>query len=277
MASFSTSFIGALQGTISLLALLVVGYLTAVLRALDRPTVKRISLLCSKLFLPCLIVVQMAPELTKDNLSRLWIIPLWGCLSTSIAHLIGWMGQSMLKLPHWTIAAAGRPNSSSLPLLLLQSLKESGVLDELGSTGETSTKILSRAKSYLLLNIIVQQVITFEIGPFLFKLDKRDDAEAHTGGASDVLYSSTAYHGLPPVVQNPERVGLLQDSEGMAHGERETDYRAAMGAILDQADVKWPQQLVSLKRPANLVAKWMSPPLIAAVVALIIGVCNILP
>jgi len=233
MALFFDSLLGAFQGVTSVLLILIAGWLTAVLGVLDRPTVKRISSLCSKLFLPCLIAVQTGPEFTKENLSRLWIIPLWGCISTFIAHLIGWMGQSMLKLPHWTIAAAGRPNSSALPLLLPQSLEKSGVLDELGTTGESSAKILFHAKSYLLLNVVVQQVITFEIGPFLFKLDKRNDGANIEEGADDVLSnSSTFYHGLPPVVQNPERVGLLQDYEGITYGVRETEYAAAMEAIM---------------------------------------------
>ena len=35
----------------------------------------------------------------------------------------------------------------------------------------------------------------------------------------------------------------------------------------------WPQRLAFL----NILAKWMSPPLIAAIVALVIGVCNVSP
>ncbi len=75
----------------------------------------------------------MGPELTTSNLSRLWIIPLWGLMSTIVAHLIGWSGQALLRLPHWTIVAAGRPKPNALPLLLVQSLQYTGVLDDLSS------------------------------------------------------------------------------------------------------------------------------------------------
>ena len=56
---------------------------------------------------------------------------MWGLVSTTIAHLVGWAGQAALKTPYWVIVAAGRPNTSAMPLLLLQALDNTGILAEL--------------------------------------------------------------------------------------------------------------------------------------------------
>jgi auxin efflux carrier family protein len=40
----------------------------------------------------------MGPELTPSNLSQLWIVPVWGFLSTAVAHAMGWIGVKLFKV-----------------------------------------------------------------------------------------------------------------------------------------------------------------------------------
>lgn len=269
------SFIGTLEGTISVLLTLFAGYYVARCGYLNHDTVKRLSKLSTAIFLPCLIIVQMGPELTAPNLSKLWVIPLWGLVSTVIAHLLGWFGQTVLKLPYWTIVASGRPNANALPLLLLQSLQYTGVLDVLSAPGEAVSDTVHRAKSFLLLNAIVQQVVTLQSAPFLLKRDRtknntRDDQE---NGASHLTPGSSPHH-LPSVVQDREHVGLLQ--EHRSYGAVEDDYSPhfteALGPIADQPDIHWPRRVRFAEAPLKWIYESASPPLIAAIIALLLGV-----
>ncbi|KAH8083748.1 hypothetical protein BXZ70DRAFT_900584 [Cristinia sonorae] len=273
-SSLASSFVGALKGTVSVLLTLFSGYYVAKYGYLDRSTVKRLSSLSTSIFLPCLIIVQMGPELTVSKLSNLWIIPLWGLISTVIAHLLGWLGQSILKMPYWTIVASGRPNSNALPLLLLQSLQYTGVLDELSGPGETVSETLDRAKSLLLLNVIVQQTLTFQLAPSVLERDKH----SRNGGQGDEEYGpsrltpGTGPQRLPAVVQDTERVGLLQ--EHRSYGTVEDDparYALALEPISDQPDIHWPQKLRFAEKPLKRLYNSMSPPLIGAVIALFLG------
>ena len=153
-SSLTAVLLGALQGTLAVLLTTYAGYLAASPRLglLDRPTVARISRLGSSLFLPALIISSTGPQLTVKSIARLWIMLVWAVLSSAIAHGIGWAGQKVLGLEHWTILAAGRANSNALPLLLLESLKSTGVLDVFEMEGSNT---LQRARTIVLLNSIV--------------------------------------------------------------------------------------------------------------------------
>ncbi|KZT72205.1 hypothetical protein DAEQUDRAFT_736344 [Daedalea quercina L-15889] len=269
MSSQSTvldTFVGALEGTISVLLTCFAGYAAARRGLLDRVTVKHLSKLCTSLFLPCLLIVQMGPELTPSFLSRYWIIPLWGLVSTVVALLLGWAGQRLFRLKHWTIIACGRPNSNALPLLLLQSLESTGVLSRLATNGDDLQETLNRAQSLLLLNAIVQQVVTFQLSPPVLRLD--DGHSKSIDGGPGTLRPGPGR--ILPITQDEERVGLLDDLDGMEETDS-IDGPAALGAIEDIPDFRWPKHLKFAEKPLKMAWQCMSPPLIGAIIALIFG------
>ncbi|KAI0661370.1 auxin efflux carrier [Cubamyces menziesii] len=266
------TFIGALQGTISVLITLLAGYIMARRGYLDHKTVQNISKLCTTLFLPCLIVEEMGPQLTASKLRDVWVIPLWGLFSTVLAHGIGWVGKRFMKLPYWTIAACGRPNSNALPLLLLQSLEHTGVLDTLSQSGESTSETLDRAKSLILLNAIVQQTFTFQFTPSIMA---RDDSNPKDQDPESQNRLRPGPGRLIPIVQDQERVGLLDDTDHDSDDSERTTaegYRHALDDIADQPNIRWPERLRPLEKPLKKVWTGMSPPLIGAILALIIGI-----
>ncbi|PCH43453.1 hypothetical protein WOLCODRAFT_90292 [Wolfiporia cocos MD-104 SS10] len=267
-STVSQTFLGALQGTISVLLTCFGGYVAARRGLVDRPTVKQISKLCTSLFLPCLLIVQMGPELTASSLSRYWIIPLWGLVSTIIAHGIGWLGQRVLGIKHWTIIACGRPNSNALPLLLLHSLETTGVLEQLAGSGESMKQTMNRAKSLLLLNAIVQQVFTLQLAPSVLALDdgKNKVDPAHINrlrpGPGRIL----------PIVQDEEHVGLLDSYDAAVDSaDADGDMQGALDAIVDTPDAHWPAAIAVLEKPLKKVWSQMSAPLVGAIIAFILG------
>ncbi|KAI0745662.1 auxin efflux carrier [Earliella scabrosa] len=283
-----STFSGAFQGSLSVLLTLLAGYLMARRGYLTHQTVRHVSRLCTTLFLPCLILASMGPTLTLPNLATVWIVPLWGLASTLLAHALGYAGKRALRLPYWTVAACGRPNSNALPLLLLQSLATTGVLDTLSESGEPVAKTLGRAKSLVLLNAVVQQSLTFQLAPSIMARDD-DDARGKDDDDDDLESQDRLRPGpgrMTSVAQDPERVGLLHDhdhdrecddDDEQSDDSEETRAEQSLGRqalddIADRPDIHWPERLRVLERPLKKTVSSISPPLLGAILALVIGI-----
>lgn len=67
-------------------------------------------------------------------------------------------------------------NSTSLPLLLLQSFAVSGALSPI--SGGNTAGAIDRARSYFLINAAISNTLTFSLGPRLLKpKEEKDDTE----------------------------------------------------------------------------------------------------
>ena len=83
------------------------------------------------------------------------------------------------KMPYWTTPAISFNNTSSLPLILIESLGKAGVLDSLlVHSDDTVSAAVHRARSYFLVNAIVGDSLTFALGP---KLLHGEEVPEHNG------------------------------------------------------------------------------------------------
>lgn len=116
MSEIGASLLGAVQGTVSVLLTVFAGFFYARLGLLDKSAVRRVSKLCSSVFLPCLLVVQIGDNLTPELLKSSWIIPVWGAVSTLVAHAVGWAGQvRSSRLHHHPQKQTRRSDCSNCP------------------------------------------------------------------------------------------------------------------------------------------------------------------
>jgi predicted permease len=164
--------------------------------------------------------------------------------------------------------AAGRPNSSALPLLLVDALASTGVLDEFKKPGESTSAVLDRAKSLILLNVVVQQAFTFAAGPSI--LTRGQDHEDH-----DRLLPGP-HHGRP-TIQDTEHVGLLHNHDGEdGYGATADPHRfeGPLRQLENQPDLHWPTKIRFMQKPVEKVASFMEPPVVGAIIALILGMVS---
>ena len=90
--------------------------------------------------------------------------------------LIGFVATKLFRLPSWITPAICFNNTTSLPLLLIQSLDATGILSKLlMSDSDTTSAAVQRAKSYFLVCAVVGNCLTFALGPRL--LDREEDLE----------------------------------------------------------------------------------------------------
>lgn len=105
--------------------------------------------------------------------------------------VLGWLMTRLFKLPSWVTPAISFNNTTALPLLLIESLASTGILNELlASETDTVDAALMRAQSYFLVNAMIGDTLTFAMGPKLLDGEhapekKKDDDDGDQGQPID--------------------------------------------------------------------------------------------
>ncbi|MCJ1364057.1 hypothetical protein MMC16_003166 [Acarospora aff. strigata] len=192
--SLVTSFLGALQASLAVLLTIGYGVIAAQFDLLKGSSAKDISKLCVRMFLPALLITNVGSQLHLDTAMRYVPILIWSLIYTLSSMLLGYAATRFFKLPSWTTPALCFNNTTSLPLLLVQSLDATGILSQLFmSDSDTSSDAVKRAKSYFLVCSIIGNSLTFALGPKLLDgeeapekeepdEDKPDEADGANGG-----------------------------------------------------------------------------------------------
>src|ERR1700737_2254585 len=100
------------------------------------------SNICTRVFLPAMMVVEMGNQM-KDWHTLLHYLPIisntipvkltqvWGISSTLISFILSIICEKLFHIPQWAKLGVCFPNALSLPLLLLNSLQDSSVIEQL--------------------------------------------------------------------------------------------------------------------------------------------------
>lgn len=136
------------------------------------------------MFLPALLLTKIGYELHAESAHRYVVILVWAFICHFVSFLIGVAAHYFFGMPDWITAAIMFNNTTSYPLLLIQSLDETGILSNLIVTDETTRDAIERAKSYFLVFATISSCLTFAVGPRLIdsehaldELDDKDDLD----------------------------------------------------------------------------------------------------
>jgi predicted permease len=188
------SFLAAIQASLSVLLVIFYGGVAAHFKLLETPTASKISKLCVKIFLPALLFVKIGSQLHLESANRYLTILIWAFVCHFVSFLIGVLAHFGFGMPDWITAAVMFNNTTSYPLLLIQSLQETGILTSLIVTHETTSEAIERAKSYFLVFATLSSCLTFSIGPRLIdtehapeesKEEEYEEDEEQEGGVDE--------------------------------------------------------------------------------------------
>jgi auxin efflux carrier family protein len=179
------SFLSAIQASLSVLLVIFYGILAARFKLLDSSSGKAISKVSVKMFLPALLLTKIGSELHLGSADRYVIILIWAFVCHLVSFLIGIAVHSVFGLPDWITAAIMFNNTTSYPLLLIQSLDETGILRSLIVTDETTRDAIERAKSYFLVFATISSCLTFAVGPRLIDTEHAPDPPNDKDAADD--------------------------------------------------------------------------------------------
>lgn len=214
-----SSFVAAIQASLSVLLVISYGGVAAHLGLLDSKNGKAISKICVKMFLPALLLVKLGSEMHPESARRYLIVVIWALIAHMISFLIGIFAHIFFGMPDWITCAIMFNNTTSYPLLLVQSLDETGILRVLLGEDDSTRAMIERAKSYFLVFSTISSCLTFAVGPRLIdtehaESDEEDGSSSgsgtltdHDGDGGDV--ESAEYENVAS-----ERTGLLSAPSG---------------------------------------------------------------
>ncbi len=103
------------------------------------------------------------------------LLLVWAVVYNAISMVFGYFITKTFGLPNWVTPALAFNNTTSLPLLLVQSLKATNILSTLlMSSNDTASAAVERAESYFLVNAMVSNTLTFALGPKLLNGQEED-------------------------------------------------------------------------------------------------------
>ncbi|KXL44445.1 MAG: hypothetical protein FE78DRAFT_431378 [Acidomyces sp. 'richmondensis'] len=201
-------FLGALQASISVLLVMLYGWAAAELGFLDASAARKMSRTSVTIFLPALLIYNIGSELKADTILRYVPILFWALFYNIISIAIGQIASHIFQFPRWATSAITFNNTSSMPLLLVQSLKATGLLSSLlASPDDTTSAAVTRARSYFLACAVVGNTLTFGIGPAQLK-GHEEDSPYENGN-----HKKTGCHGGRPRTRHRVRWHRRQDLE----------------------------------------------------------------
>lgn len=184
--------------------------------------------------------------------------------------------QKIMKLPQWIVPAIAFNNTTSLPLLLVQSLQATGILDSL----DTSSDVVDRAKSYFLVNAMVSNSLTFALGPRLLNGQEEDAPEEQEKDDESDDENDNAERG---VSNNDDRASLRSDSSSVRddiEDHEETSLlpnRTIKGKVRgehkfwDRFDYHWEKLHPKAQDALSFLYQFWNAPLIGALIGIFIG------
>ena len=174
-----------------------------------------------------------------------------------------------LGLPKWFTPAIAFNNTTSYPLLLIQSLDATGIFSRLIVTEEKSSEAIERAKSYFLIFATIGDCLTFAIGPRLI------DNEHAPDPVDDSVKQDEEHR------REHEEEHLLEAGEPLPTEDTSlipNRIRAAKDrtehSFLVFSKKRWKQLPPKAQSALSFLSEFCNAPLIGAVIGAIIGLVS---
>jgi predicted permease len=146
------------------------------------------------------------------------VCTVWSITYSSLSILIGYIVTRLLKLPPWVTPACAFNNTTSLPLLLLQSLESAGSLEAIIPEGQSVSDAIKRAQSYFLVCAVTTKTMSYALGPRMLRdIDKSEDDGTDEDEERGVEEPEPEHH--PTEEEMDEETSLLpRPAQKLRHG-----------------------------------------------------------
>jgi predicted permease len=214
--------------------------------------------------------VNIGGQISVEALPRYLPIVIFSLIYNAISITTGLGLVKLLNLPTWTTPACTFNNTISFPLLLIQSLESTGVLDNLlWNDTDTVSAAVTRAKSYFLLNAMIADSLTFGLGPRLLESphhedapDKQEDKLPDNASAETIARHNEQLD--EEAAETTEETSLLPNKvvgPSVKFSRR----------LSRHAEYLWEKLPAWLQNMLSAVWSFVSPPLVGACIGLFIG------
>lgn len=191
----------------------------------------------------------------------------WALLYTATSVAFSLLLKKLFKLPGWLVPATAFNNTTSMPLLLIQTLATTGILDSLVTVpGDTVAAAVRRAQSYFLANALCGNVAVFTIGPKIMDAtDQYSEVEegdnAHRHEQANNRYNTIADANAHP----PDEQTSLLPRPILQQGTFAKHKIQAIGHD------KFQRLPASVRSTMAFLASLVNPPLIGGIIGITLG------
>jgi predicted permease len=188
-------------------------------------------------------------------------ILIYGIIYGSLSILLGLAMTKFFKMPAWVTPAIAFNNTTSLPLLLVQSLAATKLLDTLDDSGDA----VARAKSYFLVNSMVGNCLTFALGSKLLNEWNQDHPDSKPNEAETEAEINGHIDSEAQEAESANEETSLLPSRIVRAGTRGEYAAYKRGAHLWRRLPAWTQKILTF------LWQFVSPPVIGAALGALIG------
>jgi auxin efflux carrier family protein len=283
-----TPFLGALQASVSVLLTIFIGVIIAQFGLLDGDASKQVSRTGVQIFLPALLITKVGSQLNAGTVSRYVPILIWALIYNLLTMAFGVVCTRLFKLPPWVTPALTFNNTTSLPLLLFQSLRSTGILQAVLVGNDTASAAIERAESYFLVNAMISNSLTFALGPRLLKPHDEDEPKSWSNSEAKVDEIHPGSNGYPYIQREEDAENAPvegPDDHDDEHGEQRrvneqssllprrvvhAGFRAS-DMVYARGKRSWNRMPRSAQEALEIVYAFANPPLLGAVLGAVIG------
>ncbi|OAQ32896.1 hypothetical protein K457DRAFT_134996 [Linnemannia elongata AG-77] len=210
---------------------------------------------------PCLIFTKIASALSWDRFVTFWPIPLFYSIFLIVNFTVAQIGSKLLRLTkeetRFATASIMFFNNNSLPIALVQSLALSGATKLLlRDENDTAEAVLARGVSYILFTSVFDNLVRWSFGLNLLSHHKGDNTNGKEEGGTSNNDNSTG----PVAISNNDLGDVIIDVD--SHPDPQTLPPTTV------TPTTWTSRLVAILKKARGL---LQPPLVTAIVALIVG------
>lgn len=186
--------------------------------------------------------------------------------------LIGTLGVKFFSLPAWVTPAITFNNTTSLPLLLLQSMESTGILQGILKKHETASDAIGRAQSYFLVCAVVSNCLVFALGPVLLDGDEaRDDRDqSHINGSAN-HYQGDRQRSEDESEEIEETTSLLPDRVREIESQAYESIHDTTHNFLHRHHVHFDDFSRRTNKNLSIIGSLFNAPLIGAAIGFLIG------
>ena len=188
-------------------------------------------------------------------------ILIYAIIYGTLSILLGLAMTKIFKMPPWVTPAIAFNNTTSLPLLLVQSLAATKLLDTLDDSGDA----VARAKSYFLVNSMVGNCLTFALGPKLLNEWNQDTPTPKPGDEETEAELNTHIDDAEHEAESANEETSLLPTRLVRAGTRNEYALYKLGAHL------WRRLPSFLQKILTFLYQFISPPVIGAAIGAVIG------
>ena len=190
----------------------------------------------------------------------------WAIGHNAVSMAVGVFATRIFDLPNWTTPALAFNNTTSLPLLLIQSLKQTGILSTILMDGDSASDVIERAESYFLINAMISNSLTFALGPRLLKPSDEDAPEDDKEQEDDDSVSEEGESGME---RGPD--GIIDEETTLLPEHHVRDANRVGRRGYKKGRKYWERLPPWAQEALDLVYQFANAPLIGALVGAFIG------